>query len=668
MTLSHQATSKLAQEHKAGSKPSTPAARRKRLTHGKPSRPAPDRSSADAEALLQELEVHQIELRMQNEELQQSQEMAQRALYKYTDLFEFAPICYFTLDAQGRIDEVNRAGAALLGMAPKEIAGKPFHYFVTQDRLKLFKAFTRRILKEPSKQTCEIKLYNRGKPPLEVLVEGVSAKPVLDRKRAWRLAVIDVTERNRVQAELSEYRERLEKLVQQRTLDLKTANTNLQAEALVRQAAEQKLQRSHGELEQTVARRTESLREMNHTLHQYTIQLRHLALELTRATEGERRQLAQGLHDNLQQILVAAKYHAETLERQIPAPPLREIAATVLQFLDEAIKATRSLTLELSPPILYDAGLAAALQWLGRWMYERQGLRVRVQVDHQAEPASEPIRILLFTATRELLFNIAKHAKVNEASVVMSPYPGNQVQILVSDQGAGFDLAHFKSKVASSGHFGLFSIRERVDALGGSLEIESAPSQGSRFTLRAPLSQIDHTPVPSGSVAAGAAGSSGTPSVPVKSSGSVPVSVPAAPVSKNHPTISILVVDDQTLVRHGLIRILQEQPDLEVVGQATNGQEAIEQARRLRPDVVLMDVNMPGLSGIEATGRLGAEHPGIKIIGLSINEKADQGAIMQAAGAVDYVNKAEASETLIKAIRTCCKRPHPAESPCPTTT
>ena len=115
--------------------------------------------------------------------------------------------------------------------------------------------------------------------------------------------------------------------------------------------------------------------------------------------------------------------------------------------------------------------------------------------------------------------------------------------------------------------------------------------------------------------------------------------------------IRVLVVDDHKIVREGLVSILAEQPDIEVVGQAGNGREAIEMASRLSPHVIIMDVSMPLMNGDEAARQVKMLHPEIRVIALSMFEESDMIQKMFLAGAESYVLKTAPSEALLSAIR-----------------
>jgi CheY-like chemotaxis protein len=121
--------------------------------------------------------------------------------------------------------------------------------------------------------------------------------------------------------------------------------------------------------------------------------------------------------------------------------------------------------------------------------------------------------------------------------------------------------------------------------------------------------------------------------------------------------IRVLVADDHTLFRKGLLEVLSQEPDVEVVAEAADGEMAVEQAKRHRPLVVLMDLTMPNLDGIEATRRIAAALPGVRIIGLSAHQEEDMAQALYQAGAVSYLSKGQPVESLLSTIRDVAARP-----------
>jgi PAS domain S-box-containing protein len=372
-------------------------------------------------------------------------------------------------------------------------------------------------------------------------------------------------------------------------------------------------------------------------------QLQALAAELTHTEQRERRQLAQVLHDHLQQILVAAKFKVSLLGGEVFASGLEEDLSEIDNLLHQAIEASRSLTVELSPPILYDAGLAAALPWLARWMKEKHNFKIDLIVDPAAEPQNEEIRVLLFQAVRELLFNSVKHSGVREARLSMSCTGAGEVEIVVEDRGKGFDPSTMDARKEEGQGFGLFSIRERLSHLGGRMSVESALGQGAQLKLIAPIEVRKlhgFKPIPVDDMARATRGAAGDPTTDGAAS---------IEPSRTGRT-RVLIVDDHEIVREGLIGLLRAQEGIEIIGQAGDGESAVAMAAELKPDVVIMDVSLPGISGVEATRRISARFPDIRIVGLSMHVHEDMAASMRQAGAAAYCVKDGPSDALISAI------------------
>jgi len=216
----------------------------------------------------------------------------------------------------------------------------------------------------------------------------------------------------------------------------------------------------------------------------YQEQLRSLAAELSVSEERERRRIATELHDHISQTLAITKIKLG-MAQKITSPSdwvgsLNEIG----ELIDQAIQYTRSLTFELSPPILYELGLEAAVEWLTEQIQEKHGIQIDFEDDRQPKPMNEEIRLTLFKATRELLINIVKHAQASKAKVSIWR-EDISIRIRVEDDGVGFSTSEDK-QLGKTTEFGLFNIRERIKYLGGEIEVESEPGRGTRVTLSAP--------------------------------------------------------------------------------------------------------------------------------------------------------------------------------------
>jgi CheY-like chemotaxis protein len=266
-------------------------------------------------------------------------------------------------------------------------------------------------------------------------------------------------------------------------------------------------------------------------------------------------------------------------------------------------------------------------------MADKHGLFVDLEAEADGL-IPEQMRFLLFDSVRELLFNVVKHSRTSSAAISVRRVNAH-LQVTVSDQGVGFDPIAMTVAGAKGAGFGLFSIRERLELLGGDLKIHSAIDQGSRFTITLPHA----------------------PSEIIEPTSQQRLTLLELPlISQNGlesgPKIRILLADDHAVVRQGIENMLTNEPDMEVVGSAADGQEAVELTAKLLPDVILMDMSMPKLNGVEATRIIHNEYPEISIIGLSMFEEAERAQAMRDAGAVQYVMKSGAADMLLAAIRT----------------
>lgn len=218
----------------------------------------------------------------------------------------------------------------------------------------------------------------------------------------------------------------------------------------------------------------------------YHEKLRLLASKLSLAEERQRRCVAIEVHDRISQNLAFVKMKLGTLRASTSSSSFAGAMDEMLKLVDETIQNTRALISELGSPILYELGFVPAVEWLTQQAQNQHGIVLDFEDDGQFKPLSEDVRVLLFQAVRELLVNIAKHAQARTAKVSITR-DGDQVRLDVEDDGVGFDSAEIGPSVDTTGKFGLFSIRVRLEPLGGHMEVESKPGHGTRVTLMAPL-------------------------------------------------------------------------------------------------------------------------------------------------------------------------------------
>jgi PAS domain S-box-containing protein len=237
-------------------------------------------------------------------------------------------------------------------------------------------------------------------------------------------------------------------------------------------------------LETRVAQRTE---ELQHRARQ----LQKLAFQLSQAEDQERRQLAEVLHEDLQQLLIAATFHLSLLSSRVRHDPSQQaIAAKVDQILQDAIEKTRSLSHELCPAVLYHSNLAETLTWLAGQVKAKHGLIVRVDASREVNMQSDALKAFLYKAAHEMLLNVVKHARVHEARIRVRRV-GRCVCLSVFDHGRGFA----PRKLKETAGFGLLNIRERIELLGGRMKINSARGKGATVHILVPDGESPGTDV-----------------------------------------------------------------------------------------------------------------------------------------------------------------------------
>ncbi len=386
--------------------------------------------------------------------------------------------------------------------------------------------------------------------------------------------------------------------------------------------AEQNLAEMNEHLETRVTERTEQLRNLT---------ARFLGFEQT-----ERRKFSQFLHDEIQQTLAAAKLLIEqaqlSADQEKTLPPLSES----LRLLNEAIGHTRSITMDLSPPLFFDTGISACLNWLERWAQAKCQLQVTVSLQGRDRAISEETGYLLYRCLRELLFNIYKHAGVKEALLSAVFENDGTLRFSVADRGTGFDPQTLKKPVDK--HFGLLSLIEQVEAIKGCISIDSGSGSGTKISISLPPAAL-----------------------------APPPPVPSLPGTRQQPDLiqdgeqmdnntgkpAILIVDDQEDLRYTLRLMLEDLSSKYLFLEAERAEQAVDMVRQYQPQLVLMDVSMPGLSGVEATRMIKAEFDRTVVIGLSMHEREDMEKAMREAGAAEYLTKDSASEVILSTIEDC---------------
>jgi signal transduction histidine kinase len=271
----------------------------------------------------------------------------------------------------------------------------------------------------------------------------------------------EVEHRGKAETSLRNIANRLEQLVKDRTIELQDVNDLLHKEIDERRQYETKLEK-------------------------YQKRLRAVASEMLAVEERQRRQIAVDLHDQIGQSLSFCRMSLDSMLELDSIEDVREQVSRLSEILQQTLQDTRTLTFELCPPVLHELGIGAALEWLAEMMEERYGLLVDVEYESYTPYTGSPILTLAFRSIRELLINVVRHAQTNSAQVTIRQVD-EQLQLQVSDRGAGFDTKHLDLEDERFDGFGLFSIQERVKNIGGSIKIDSVVGNGTTITLIIPL-------------------------------------------------------------------------------------------------------------------------------------------------------------------------------------
>jgi CheY-like chemotaxis protein len=357
--------------------------------------------------------------------------------------------------------------------------------------------------------------------------------------------------------------------------------------------------------------------EPSQELQQSREKLRSLAAESAIAEERERLRIARELQDHLAKPLTLGRMTLSHVIRQTTMAGVSALLHDIDEIMDRAVKFTESLAVSLTPPVLHEQGFQPALHWLANRMGQ-QGLAVALRVPQKEPKLDGNHAIIVFQSVRELLFNVLKHAGTMRASVTVAHQPAGCLSVTVKDEGRGFQAGEIEQPGDPHSRFGLFTIKERMAKLNGRLEVQSLPGQGTSVTLVVPCGEPEAD----------------------------------QPDGKPETTerLRVLLVDDHAMVREGLRSILESYQDLEVVGEAGDGMEAIKLARTRHPDVVVMDINMPRLDGIAATRQIKHDLPSTAVIGISVQDSSQIERAMLSAGAAKFLTKDRAASQLHDAI------------------
>ncbi len=429
---------------------------------GQRSKAAPPRTDADMQRLLHELQVHQIELEMQNAELRDARSLMEAMLEKYTDLYDFAPVGYFSLNEQGVILEVNLTGAALLGVERSRLIKRRLHQFLSAPSRPVFLAFLEKVFTEPGKQVCEASLLKKGGTPFWADVQATSTASSEGERKWCRVTVSDVTALKRAEE------------AQHRVEALNAANRELKQEIVRRKAVEADLKKSEEYSRQLLAKAL-----------QLQKQLQHLSHQVLQTQEEERKRISHELHDEIGQVLTAISFHLASLKKEATpsGKAFKNRIAQAQRLVEQSVDIVHQFAVRLRPAALDDLGLIPTLESHVKDFAKRTGLSVRLApfTHGRTELLDGDKRMVLYRVVQEALTNIAKHAQASLVTVSIRRLRG-VIRVEVKDNGKSFDVQGALSSQRNH-RLGLLGMRERVEMVGGRFTVES--SRGKGTTVRA---------------------------------------------------------------------------------------------------------------------------------------------------------------------------------------
>ena len=365
--------------------------------------------SADMGKLIHELQVHQVELEMQNDELRKAQQVIEESRIKYVELYDFAPVGYFTLDGKGVIVGGNLTGADLLRFERNLLLKTPFSLYVMPEDMDLFFEYRQKIFQIPGRQSCELRLKRRAGVPLWVRLEGAAVVGPGGKLTRMRVAASDITERKRSE------------------------------EAL--RASEKPLQ--------------------------------DLTSKLLRIQETERKSIAHEIHDGLLSNLAAVSFALEgkilSLEKtnHFLAPDLRK----VLNIHKGTMREARRIMNRLHPSLLDDLGLIPTINAFCRELREfYPHIQLDYELEILEDEIPDAIKIVIFRVVQEAMTNAVRHGRGTLAKISLGR-GSDRIELMAQDNGQGFDLENtqkgvglesMRERVEISG--GIFEIESVIGA------------------------------------------------------------------------------------------------------------------------------------------------------------------------------------------------------------
>lgn len=491
---------------------------------------------AELQRLVQELEVHQIELELQNEELLKARSELNAHLSQYTDLYDFAPIGYFTLARDGTILQSNLTGSHLLGIERSKLENRPFGLLIAVEYRPIFNGFLEKVFIDGAKVSCEVAIY---KGERELLYVHIEARP-FDNGQQCRIAVVDINERKRAEVGLQKSEKRYKDLVEHTSdwvweidTGIKYTYTNPRVFDIMGYSSAEEIigktlfdfmkpeeaKRSKLFYEDVILRQERFALFKNTMVHleghpvffetsgipffddQGRLQgYRGISRDVTAAKqaeaeavrvealqsiENERMHLARELHDEVGMILFALKLDLQLLCSMISEADIRlqERFQDSINKVNKSILEVRHKSAYLRPPALDVLGLIVVLKDMVEEMNHKTTMKTQMRITSETPEFSPEVENTLYRCIQEALTNATRHASARNLTIDLT-WTSKEVTCRIQDDGIGFDTNTYNDY--SSNHLGLLGMKERVFLLKGSIEIKSSPGKGTDIKITLP--------------------------------------------------------------------------------------------------------------------------------------------------------------------------------------
>jgi two-component system, NarL family, sensor kinase len=387
-----------------------------------------------------------------------------------------------------------------------------------------------------------------------------------------------------------------------------------------------------------VATELTELVETNEALRVTEASLRQLSGRLMQLQDEERRRIARDLHDITGQEIAILSMSLDRLARQVESakPDVKETLTESRDMVRRMAEEIRTLSYLLHPPLLDESGLGSAVRWYAEGFQKRSAIHVNVVTAPGLGRLPADVETTLFRVVQESMTNVHRYSGSPDAEIRIST-DDNNVRLEVIDHGKGIRVGNTRAPidgVASLG-VGIPGMRERLRQLGGQLDVDFG-NNGTRVIATVPLKKTE-----------------GFTDAVAKAGVSSAADHDATPVAdpEAHARRRILIADDHEVMRRGVRGLIESHSEWAVCGEAVEGKEAVQKSRELKPDLVILDINMPGLTGLAAAQQIRRENPLAKILFFSVHESPQTVREVLNVGGQGYVAKSRAGHDLVDAVR-----------------